>query len=237
LEQVQTELADVQRDLASARQSLATLLGQPDLGSAKLAGALAETPEANLLEGPAGERLARHPRLRAAQANLDRAELGSRRARLEPYPDVKVGLAGGRAGETGQTIVQLGFSLPLPILDRGKGGQQEARANVSIARAELHAAQLLLQRDWTNAVQRYRTAIAQVGRYRERILPKAAEALRLVRTGFEQGKFNFIDLVDTQRTTAEVRLTYQGKLLELNVAQAELEALLGGQAQPDRSTK
>ena len=62
--------------------------------------------------------------------------------------------------------------------------------------------------------------------YRERILPKANEALRLVQTGFEQGKFGFIDLLDTQRTTAEARLAYQQKLLELNVAQAEIEALL-----------
>jgi cobalt-zinc-cadmium efflux system outer membrane protein len=69
-----------------------------------------------------------------------------------------------------------------------------------------------------------------VANYRERILPKAAEALRLVQTGFEQGKFNFIDLLDTQRTTAEARLAYQHRLLELNLAQAELEALL--QPQP-----
>jgi len=47
-----------------------------------------------------------------------------------------------------------------------------------------------------------------------------------VQTGFEQGKFGFMDLLDTQRTAAEVRLAYQQKLLELNVAQAELEALL-----------
>ena len=44
--------------------------------------------------------------------------------------------------------------------------------------------------------------------------------------GFEEGKFSFIDLVDTQRTTAEVRRTYQQKLLELNVAQAEVEAFV-----------
>ena len=73
------------------------------------------------------------------------------------------------------------------------------------------------------ASKRYRTAAEQVANYRERILPKATEALRLVQTGFEQGKFNFIDLVDTQRTTAEARLAYQQKLLELNIAQAELE--------------
>jgi cobalt-zinc-cadmium efflux system outer membrane protein len=83
-----------------------------------------------------------------------------------------------------------------------------------------------LEREWANAQKRYHTAADQVANYRERILPKAEEALRLVRTGFEEGKFNFIDLVDTQRTTAEARLAYQQKLLEMNVAQAELEALL-----------
>jgi cobalt-zinc-cadmium efflux system outer membrane protein len=83
-----------------------------------------------------------------------------------------------------------------------------------------------LQREWANALNRYQTAAAQAASYHERILPKAAEALRLVKTGFEQGKFSFIDLLDTQRTTAEVRLAYQEKLLELNIAQVELEALL-----------
>ena len=78
------------------------------------------------------------------------------------------------------------------------------------------------------ASQRLRTAAQQVASYHERILPKANEALRLVQRGFEEGKFGFIDLLDTQRTAAEARLAYQQKLLELNVAQAELEALLPG---------
>ena len=94
-----------------------------------------------------------------------------------------------------------------------------------------------LQREWANALKRYRTAGEQVANYRERILPKAAEASRLVQTGFEQGKFNFIDLVDTQRMTAEARLAYQGKLLELNIAQAELEALLQPQTDQPSTPK
>jgi hypothetical protein len=45
-------------------------------------------------------------------------------------------------------------------------------------------------------------------------------------------------LLDTQRTAAEARLTYQEKLLELSIAQAELEALISGslQASFDDST-
>ncbi len=105
------------------------------------------------------------------------------------------------------------------------------------AEAELHVVQQQLQREWANTQKRYRTAGEQVANYRQRILPKAEQALRLVQTGFEEGKFNFIDLVDTQRTTAEARLAYQKKLLELNVAQAELESLVKPQANQPLTTK
>jgi cobalt-zinc-cadmium efflux system outer membrane protein len=237
LEQARTELTSFERELAAARQGFATLLGRPELSHARLTGALAETPDARLIETIAADPLAKHPSLTAAQANLDRARLEQRRARLDPYPDVKVGVAGGRIGATDESIIQLGFSVPLPILDRGKGKQQETRANVNIAEAELHAVQQQLQREWANALKRYRTAAEQVANYRERILPKATEALRLVQTGFEQGKFNFIDLVDTQQMTAEARLAYQQKLLEMNIAQAEMEALLQPQTHQPSTPK
>jgi outer membrane protein, heavy metal efflux system len=236
-EQARTELADFERELATARQGLATLLGRPELSRVALSGALADRPDTRLLDDSTEDRLGKHPSLNAAQANLERAQLEHRRARLEPYPDVKVGVAGGRVGESEESIIQLGFTLPLPILDRGKGKQQEARANASVAEAELHTVQQQLQREWADALKRYRTAAEQVANYRERILPKAADALRLVQTGFEQGKFNFIDLVDTQRTTAEARLAYQQKLLELNIAHAELEALLQPQTNQPSTPK
>jgi len=236
-EQARTELAGFERELAAAQQAFATLLGRPELSQARLAGTLAETPDLSLMEATAPEHLAKHPSLSAAQANLDRAQLGQRRARLEPYPDVKMGVAGGRIGATDQSIIEVGFSVPLPILDRGKGKQQETRANVRSAEAELQGVQQQLQREWASALKRYHTAGEQVANYRERILPKAAEASRLVQTGFEQGKFNFIDLVDTQRMTAEARLAYQVKLLELNIAQAELEALLQPQTDQPSTPK
>jgi len=237
LEQSGTELAGFRRDLAMARHSLATLLGEPERAEARLQGTLAESPDAGLMKIVVGEdSLGKHPSAVAAQANLDAAQLAQRRAMLEPYPDMKLGVSGGRIGETDQNIIQLGFSFPVPILDRGKGKQQEAQANVSVAEAELRSVQQRLQRELANARRRYTTAVEQVQSYRQRILPKAAEALRLVQTGFEEGKFDFIDLVDTQRTTAEVRLGYQHKLLEMNVAHAELEAIMKRQAGEQKPT-
>jgi outer membrane protein, heavy metal efflux system len=233
LEQARAELSDFQRELTTARQTLALLLGQPHLTETSVSGALAETVDLALLEQGPETWLPNHPSVRAVNTSRDRAELELRRARLEPYPDVRMGVAGGRMGETRQSIIELGLSVPLPIIDRSKGRQQEAEANVRIAEADLVAAEQRLLREWATASKRFRTAVEQVANYRERILPKANEALRLVQTGFEQGKFGFMDLLDTQRTTAEVRLAYQRKLLELNVAQAELESLTGGPAQTD----
>lgn len=226
LEQARTELSGFQRELVAARQTLALLLGRPDLSEAPVSGALAETASLTLLDHGPEQWLASHPSVVAVKASRAQAELALRRARLEPYPDVRIGVSGGRIGETGQSIIRLGFAVPLPIIDRSKGKKQEAQAIARIAEADQMAVGQRLLRDWGTASKRFRTAVEQVGGYRERILPKANEALRLVQTGFEEGKFGFIDLLDTQRTTAEVRLAYQQKLLELNVAQADLEALL-----------
>lgn len=241
LEQARTERVGFQREWVTARQTLATLLGRPDLKDAPLSGVLAESVDLTALDQGPERWLATHPSVVAARTRRDRAELELRRARLEPYPDVKLGVAGGReSGSDRNSIVEFRVSLPLPIIDRSKGRKQEARADVDIAEAEAVAIEQRLLRAWGTASKRLRTAAEQVANYRERILPKANEALHLVQTGFEQGKFGFIDLLDTQRTAAEARLAYQQKLLELNAAQADLEALLGAtpaSGQPPLSTR
>lgn len=226
LVQAQSGLKEFERERATAWQAFITVLGRPDLREAKLSGILSEWARPALMEKMGEEFLAEHPSVKMARASVERAELEYRRARLEPYPDVTAIFSGGKLGETDQGIIQLGFSLPMPVLDTSKGKRAEARASVRVAEAELLVVQQQLLREWANAQKRYRTAAEQVASYRDEALPKADEALRLVRTGFEEGKFTFIDLVDTQRTTAEVWLAYHQRLLELNIAEAEMEALM-----------
>jgi len=232
LEQARTELSGLEREVDSARQTLANVMGRPDLVEMPLSGELSDTADLKLLEQGPEQWLTNHPSVLAAQRNLDQTDLEFRRAKLEPYPDVKATVSGGRAGETGESIIELGFSVPLPIINWGKGKKQEAEANVSVADAELRAVEQRLLRDWGIARERHRVAATQVTNYRDRILPKADEALRLVQTGFEQGKFGLTDLLDTQRTTSEARRAYQQRLLELNVAQAEIEALQAQSSAP-----
>lgn len=228
LEQARAEQAGFERDLAVARQSLATRIGRPDLGDVPVVGALTDPVDPARFADAPEDWLASHPALVAARTGREQAALGWRRARLEPYPDVRLGVAGGRESSAdGSAIIEFRVSLPLPIFDRAKGRQQEARATAALAEAEAVAVAQRLWHDWNTARQRWRTAAEQVAGYRERILPKAEQALRLVQRGFEEGKFGLLDLLDTQRTAAETRRAYVEKLLELHSARAELEALLG----------
>ena len=111
LEQARTELAGFEREQEIARQKLAMLLGRPDLKAAPVSGALAETARFVAAERGAGAQwLARHPSVAAARASKERAEAGSRRARLEPYPDVKLGAAGGQEAGGAGSIVQFTLS-------------------------------------------------------------------------------------------------------------------------------
>ncbi|MEI6675948.1 MAG: TolC family protein [Verrucomicrobiota bacterium] len=225
LEQTKTEKVDAAREAAGARQELVRLLGRPDLGAAQLTGAPDESGKLALLNVAPSSILAGHPAMVAARARRDQAVATLRRAGLEPRPDVTVGVAAGRDEAANENLMALRLSIPLPLFDRNKGNQQEASAGVREAEAGIVATQQELLASWRTAVARYKAAAAQVTAHRERILPKSEQALSLVQTGFEAGKFNFIDYLDIQRTTAEARLAYQKKLLELNSARAELEAM------------
>lgn len=225
-ERVAVELTSAQRELAEAQESLGPLLGRRPEKIGAMAGELSEQIERPGLDQARDQMLARHPAIHALLANREKAELELRRAKLDPLPDPTFGIAAGRDAGADATIMEFRVSLPLPLFDRSQGRQREARAQSDIVRHDLSATELRLSRNLAVLDERLRAAGRQVESYRTRILPKADGALRLVRTGYEAGKFGLLDILDTQRTATEVRLAYYDKLLELNTAQAELEALL-----------
>jgi cobalt-zinc-cadmium efflux system outer membrane protein len=227
LDRAMVDLTAARRELAEAQETLGTLMGRAREPVGPLQGELREAADRPALEQVREQMLARHPSIRAAVAGKERAELELRRARIEPMPDVAVGVAGGRDSGQDETLMEFRLSLPLPLFDRSQGRKREARAEAEIAKYDLASTEQRLIRELSVVDARLRAAAEQVEAYRTRILPRAEEAVQLVRGGFEAGRFGFLDLVDTQRTLAESRLAYYEKLSELNAAQAEYEALIG----------
>jgi cobalt-zinc-cadmium efflux system outer membrane protein len=59
------------------------------------------------------------------------------------------------------------------------------------------------------------------------ILPGAQSAYDAAATGFEFGKFSFLDVLDAQRTLLQAKSQYLGALSEAHRAAAEIDRILG----------
>jgi cobalt-zinc-cadmium efflux system outer membrane protein len=224
-----TEAERFRGELAEARQELAAILGRPDLKHAPLSGELsgqsADMPSSHAHR----DALHLHPQMKQAHLAVEEAEATLDRARKEPLPDITLEVAFGSRDselEGSENLAELSVSLPIPLIDRGQGSRRTSRGNLEAARARLAETEQELFRQHGSALTRLETASKRVDSYRDGILPKTDKALSLMQRGFQEGKFNFIDLLDTQRTVAETRLDYQEALFELNAAEATLDSLL-----------
>lgn len=223
LERALSDVVARERERDLAREALFALMGEPPR-DVVLSGDLAADTTLTV-PAPEGEPSdERHPLVALAERRFERAghELG--RAKLEPLPDLELRFAAGR-DENDNDVMEAEAAISIPLFDFGGGARREKKAELEIARVELQAAEREFEAARRTASNALRAAAAQAAAYRDRILPRAEQALELVRRGFEAGKFGFIDLLDTQRTLAEARLTYVEKLLDLNTARAEWEAL------------
>ena len=228
-QRAETETDKSRSELAEARQKLASALGNSELQHVVLVGELSPISGDVYNEHTHKDILQQHPSVKQAQLAVQEAEAVSNRAKKESLPDITIEAAiGSRDSEVegSENLAEISVSFPLPLLDRGQGKKQITNGKLAGAQANLLATELELFEQFESAMSRYLTAIKRVSTYRDGILPKTDEALSLMQRGFQEGKFSFIDLLDTQRTVAETRLDYQEALFELNVADATLESML-----------
>ncbi len=223
------------RESIEAEAALSSVMGLASGPVGPLDGQLSERFEVKELDAVLEDRLWRHPSIQTALIARERSNLELRRVRREPFPDVTLTVAGGQQDD--ESIAEFHASVPLPLFDRAQGGKKAARAEVEMAIWDVAAAQQEWVRDVREADARLRTATSEVETYRLHILPRAEEALRLTRAGIEAGKFEFIDLIDTQRTLGEAQFAYFESLLELNVSHAVLQSLLVDDFEPSPSTE
>lgn len=126
------------------------------------------------------------------------------------------------------TSLVFGASLPLPIFNRNQGNIREAQA-LACAGAELHRQERLSAA--TALSEAYHEAAKRFGELRaleNEIIPSADKVFSLTEEGYRQGKFSYLDVLDTERTLAEARIRREAALLEYHRNRITIERLTGG---------
>ena len=160
------------------------------------------------------------------------SEQRSRRAALDlekakGVPDVTV--AGGvrRFEQTDDSAFVVGLAVPLPLFDRNQGGVQEAVAHLGETRRQYEAVRVKTLAALSQATTSLAAADEEVAALKSEVLPAAQQAFEAVQQGYLQGKFDYLYVLDTQRTLFETQARYIDSIEAYHKARADVERLTG----------
>lgn len=159
-----------------------------------------------------GRAQAESPQLADAIARVEvaRAALSLAVARRWPNLNSQVTLQNDAA--TGDEFVGVQLGAKLPLWNRNQGNIVRARADLFEAHQNVERARRALQYDLSAAYREYRAATASVEAYRERILARAEESMRLATAGFRAGEAPYLDVLAAQQTLFRSNLEYLNSL-------------------------
>lgn len=201
----QAEVAQAEQVLVGARQAffasrirLAQLSGWP-VATPPMPGGNVDSPRdpppLDALIAIAAERL---PSLRVRATRVREAEARSALASREAWPRPSLGVQYRREGnptsEGAYDIVLGVLSIPIPSFQLNQGPRAQARADVTVAEAELAAARRLLDGQVAEARSEVVAAAARTRAYGTEILPRFEENLTLLRRSFELGEIDILAL-------------------------------------------
>lgn len=215
-----------QNELRESWRRLAAVMGTPRMVQARLHGALESgVPQCQWEECLAGL-MTQSPELAAAAMRVERARFAVTRAGRSWIPDVDIGVSVRHHNVTTDDVANVQVGIPIPVFDAGQGKVRQANSELVAAQHAVRQLELDLQDRLAVAFRRYSNARQQVGRYSQRILPRARKSLELVTTGYRERQTDYLTLLTTQQTFVRVSLAHLDALRELREASTLIEGQL-----------
>jgi cobalt-zinc-cadmium efflux system outer membrane protein len=213
-------------ELRIARRQLALSWGDREATFDSLASNSLSSPEST-------RRVFSHPVLDRAAANEALAGSRKRAAEAARVPDIT--LLGGlrRLEEVRGTGFVMALELPLPLWNRSHGALLAAQQEYEAALADGRATSQQLEVEWTNAVDRLRSATATYDALRLRVRPAREQLIDDLLRAYRAGRLSYLDLVAEQRNLLETDLAVVEAEADLWRSRMALEFLVGVEPRPE----
>ena len=226
LSEIRLELNRAQIGLTDAYRRLAASTGSatPDFQ------AVASQRESTPVLPPAALLLARLEQtaeLRLAELQVLQNEAGVGLEKAQRIPDLDVSIGSQYDASVRERVNVVGVSMPIPLFNRNQGNVLAASRRADQARDLRNAAELRLRTETRQALDLWQTANTEVRAFNQQILPAAQNAVDNATRGFEMGKFNFLDVLDAQRTLIAARTQYLTATAQATDAWVRIERIYG----------
>tara|TARA_R110002124_G_scaffold149220_1_gene314928 strand:+ start:65101 stop:66384 length:1284 start_codon:yes stop_codon:yes gene_type:complete len=215
-----------QKELVTAKNDLARLLGVMDASSFDVQADLSALPDL-IAKKELLDALKNAPQAQAQEFAKMQARSSLSLAHAQAVPDPVFGFGVRRFNESDSTALVANLSFPIPVFNRNQGSIQEAKANMVKADAQSYAAELSLRQSALQAWENLASSLEETRRYQNEIIPSAQKAYSQADDGYGRGAFSFLDLLDAQRTLYAVQEARLDSLLNVYQAQAQTDFLMG----------
>ncbi len=164
-------------------------------------------------------------------------EVGKRYAMLDverskAIPDVKIGFGTRTFNDDGSAALVASVSVPLQVFDRNNGNTAAAERRIARSQFEEEAARRDLTSSLIEVLGTMSVAAAQIRSLEANVLPAARSAHDLTRTGYNEGKFDVLHLLDTQRVLLESQFEAVNARADFTKAKVRLDMLTGDGMEP-----
>lgn len=143
----------------------------------------------------------------------------------EAIPDVVFTLGIKTLRKTHESGMIIGASIPLPIFNRNQGNIQRAMFQTQRTRDQYYEVQIDLEKRLSIAHRELLRAYREAEQLRSTVLHTALQSFEFAQEGYREGKFEYLDMLDSQRTLFEVREYYIHALLNYHQSKADIEYL------------
>ena len=220
------ELVQAMTQLNNSRKRLSALWGDNAPSFERATGEVATIPEISSLSN-LQSLIDSAPSVKLAKLEIDARKAMTRIERSRAIPNITISAGVVNNQEIGLNQALFGLSIPIPVFDRNQGNVQEAASRTFKAEDELIAVKNRIQTNLATQYERLNAARQATLSLQSDILPNAQSAFDATNRGFSLGKFNFLDVLDAQRTLYQAKSQYINALLEAHQSIAEIERTLG----------
>jgi outer membrane protein TolC len=209
----------------NSMKELQTVMGIPEETIAGVKGKLLTRPTALSLHELELHMKNNQPILKASEKNIEIAETQLMLEKRQVIPNINVSAGYKRLTSENIDTVQLGIEIPAPFFDRNQGNIQKGKALSKKAKNENLSVYNDLLFQLKKNFNSYNVERRRITEFSDKILPKTEESLKLIERGYKEGEFDYINLLDAQRTWAETRISYIESLKNLNLIIADIERI------------
>lgn len=223
LSQAELDIKTAERNLAIAKESLATLCGEPDIHLGHIRGDLDRKFDVPAMDALRDCLLTNNFKVKAAHEYEKRADILLKIANADRIPDLDLGLGVRQFEEDNAYTFVAGLSFPLPFFNRNQGGVQEAH----ITRNKVEFDRKGLVNDLTLQLnefyKEYQTALQLVAAYKNSMLPSAQKYYDLTVNKYEKGSLQYLDVLIAKRKLIEIKKQHTESLHVLQRSVANIE--------------